>query len=199
MMLLLAFFLTEAWSVEVLNLKRQIELEVEAAHAANIERLYISPQDCQTPLRQNTRIRVLRANVIQLGQVSGLTHCPELTDNNTQSASHQKWQEARKLSGETGPRLDNRKIFALKAGPNPMEGIVRPEPIVQKKTEPSPTPRFAPPGGGKPCEVLVLSGEVPGISNKVPMRESCVELCQSFKARAQSVRCYFGDENITAP
>ena len=185
----------------VAELEKQFLLEAEAGLAANMERLSVSPADCLISLRQQNRLKVLRANVYTLEKQGGLTHCPQLTDQDPQSASHKLWLEARKI--EKGPaasaeNLDNRTMWGKGEQKESAANFVRPQTAPAEKKPPRPKRTKGPaPVQNKKCEILILSGEGAGVSNNVPTIESCEELCDTAKEKGASVRCYYGDENIT--
>jgi hypothetical protein len=200
-MIMLIFLLASAWGQSVDELQRQLLLEAEAAHAANMERLSVSPDDCLISLRQQTRLKTLRANVVTLEKMGGLTHCSEVTDSDPASESHKLWLAARRIekgAGATAEKLDQRKMWGATKKQESAETFVRPQAPVPEKRAPRPKRSTGPvPLQNKKCEILVLSGQGSGLSNTVPTIESCEELCDTAKEKGASVRCYYGDENIT--
>lgn len=190
---------SNALAQSVAELEKQLLLEAEAGLAANVERLAVSPDDCQISLRQLNRLKVLHANVTTLEKHGGLTHCPQLTDQDPQSASHKLWLDARKL--ETGAtsaeKLDNRTMWGRAAQKESPSTFVRAQtsPTETKAARPKRTSGPAP-VQNKKCEILILSGTGTGLSNTVPTIESCEVLCDSAKEKGASVRCYYGDEVI---
>lgn len=200
-LLLTLFFSLSAFTQNVDELQRQFTLEAEAAHAANLERLSVSPRDCEISLRQQNRLKVLRANVHTLERQGGLTHCPQLTDGDPRSASHKLWMEARKIEkGATAAagNLDQRTMWGKGEQKESAKNFVRPQAVPVKKAPERPKRTQGPAKvENKKCEVLVLSGPGVGSSNNVPTIESCETVCDAAKENGASVRCYYGDENIT--
>jgi|GEM_PF-4958244 len=199
--LLTLFFSLSAIAQNVDELQRQFILEAEAAHAANLERLSVSSHDCQISLRQQNRLKVLRANVHTLERQGGLTHCPQITDQDTKSTSHKLWMEARKIekgATATAGNLDQRRMWGKGEQKESAKNFVRPQAVPVKKA-PERAKRTQEPAKveNKKCEVLVLSGPGVGSSNNVPTIEGCETICDAAKENEASVRCYYGDENIT--
>lgn len=200
--LLTLLFATPVFAQNVYELEKQFNLEAEAAHAANLERLSVSPNDCLISLRQQNRLKVLRANVHTLERQGGLTHCPQITDQDPQSVSHKLWLEARQI--EKGPgaattNLDPRTMWGKGEQKESAKNFVRPQAAPQDKKAPARAKRTKGPAPveNRKCEVLILSGDGVGVSNNVPTVESCETICDAAKEKGASVRCYYGDENIT--
>jgi hypothetical protein len=200
-MILFLFLISQVWGQSIDELQQQLILEAEAAHAANMERLSVSPDDCQISLRHLSRVKTLRNNVANLEKMGGLTHCPEITDKDPTSESHKLWLAARKLEkgpGASTEKLDQRTMWGQAGKKESAATFVRPQEPPKEKRPPRPKRDKGPaPVQNKKCEILILSGAGAGVSNNVPTVESCEELCDSAKEKGASVRCYYGDENIT--
>jgi hypothetical protein len=203
------FFSSLVFAQNVEQLQKQLLLEAEAAHAANLERLAVSPRDCLISLRQQARLKAIAANVSTLDRQGGLTHCPHLTDQDPQSASHKLWLEARQIEqgmSAAPEKLDNRTMWGKGDHRESAATFVRPRqapiaPIQETKTSTAPVKRSKGPAPveNKKCEILILSGNGVGSSNTVPTSESCHNLCSAAKDSGATVRCYYGDDNITTP
>ncbi len=194
---------SQVWAQNNHDLKRQLLLEVEAAYAANIERLSVSPVDCLISSRQLDRIKTLHENVSNLEKQGGITHCKNLTDQDPQSESHKRWLEARQIEkgvAAASDKLDSRTMWGKATQVENPANFIRPK-TAPTKRPPRParttSKKSAPTVENKKCEILILSGEGQGISNNVPTIEGCETLCDDAKENGANVRCYYGDANIT--